>query len=89
MAIGTEVGDRFRRHILGPGDSKRLPASRRGVNGGGGGRFAEIRREEGAMMKKHAFGPTGRQVAVVGQGTWELERDAAAAITALRRGLDA
>ena len=41
------------------------------------------------MMKKHAFGSTGREVAVVGQGTWDLERDASAAIKALRRGLDA
>lgn len=40
-------------------------------------------------MKKRMFGPMGRQVAVVGQGTWDLERDAAAAIKALRRGLDA
>lgn len=41
------------------------------------------------MMKTHTFGPTRQQVAVVGQGTWDLERDAAGAITALRRGLDA
>ena len=40
-------------------------------------------------MKKRAFGPTGRQVAVVGQGTWDFERSGAAAIKALRRGLDA
>src|SRR6185312_12962284 len=40
-------------------------------------------------MRKHTFGPTGQPVAVVGQGTWDLERDASAAIAALRRGLDA
>jgi len=40
-------------------------------------------------MRTALFGPTGRQVAVVGQGTWQLERDdRARAITALRRGLD-
>jgi diketogulonate reductase-like aldo/keto reductase len=36
-----------------------------------------------------AFGTTGRQVACVGQGTWNIEAAAAAgAIAALRRGLD-
>jgi len=40
-------------------------------------------------MRKHTFGPTGQQVAVVGQGTWDLERSASAAIAALRRGVDA
>ncbi|MBW8877444.1 MAG: aldo/keto reductase [Acidobacteria bacterium] len=41
-------------------------------------------------MKKRTFGPTGEEVAVVGQGTWNLERDdRRAAIAALRRGLDA
>ena len=41
-------------------------------------------------MKQRTFGPTGRQVAVVGQGTWNLERDdRRAALAALRRGLDA
>jgi diketogulonate reductase-like aldo/keto reductase len=39
-------------------------------------------------MKHRAFGPTGKEVAVVGQGTWNLEKDAQAAVTALRRGLD-
>jgi diketogulonate reductase-like aldo/keto reductase len=33
------------------------------------------------------FGPTGRNVACVGQGTWKIEASAAA-IAALRRGLD-
>ncbi|HEV7504426.1 MAG TPA: aldo/keto reductase [Thermoanaerobaculia bacterium] len=40
-------------------------------------------------MKKRAFGPTGQQVSLVGQGTWDLERSGSAAIAALLRGLDA
>ncbi len=41
-------------------------------------------------MKQRIFGPTGQQVSVVGQGTWNMERDrGAAAVEALRRGLDA
>jgi diketogulonate reductase-like aldo/keto reductase len=41
-------------------------------------------------MKYRAFGPTSKQVALIGQGTWNLERDdRRAAIAALRRGLDA
>lgn len=40
-------------------------------------------------MKYHTFGPTGKEVSVVGQGTWNLERDdRRGAIAALRRGLD-
>jgi diketogulonate reductase-like aldo/keto reductase len=40
-------------------------------------------------MEQRQFGPAKRQVAVVGQGTWNLERaDRASAISALRRGLD-
>ncbi len=40
-------------------------------------------------MEHRIFGPTGRAVAVIGQGTWNLEQaDRAAAIGALRRGLD-
>src|SRR5258706_4817742 len=40
-------------------------------------------------MKNRAFGPTGKQVALIGQGTWNLERDdRRAAMAALRRGLD-
>ncbi|MHB8477062.1 MAG: aldo/keto reductase [Steroidobacteraceae bacterium] len=34
------------------------------------------------------FGSTGRRVAAVGQGTWKIEEAAAAAVAALRRGLD-
>lgn len=40
-------------------------------------------------MRFRRFGPTGRDVAIVGQGTWEIDesrRDLA--VTALRRGLD-
>jgi diketogulonate reductase-like aldo/keto reductase len=40
-------------------------------------------------MERHAFGPTRREVAVIGQGTWYNEGDdRAAALAALRRGLD-
>ncbi len=39
-------------------------------------------------MERRRFGPTGREVAVIGQGTWEIERDRASAIAALGRGLD-
>ena len=40
-------------------------------------------------MEMRRFGPTARPVAVIGQGTWEMEHERAAAIAALRRGLDA
>jgi diketogulonate reductase-like aldo/keto reductase len=40
-------------------------------------------------MKHIPFGPTRRSVAVIGYGTWDIENaDRAAAIAALRRGLD-
>jgi diketogulonate reductase-like aldo/keto reductase len=40
-------------------------------------------------MERRRFGPTKREVAIVGQGTWNLERaDRATALAALRRGLD-
>ncbi len=40
-------------------------------------------------MQQRTFGPTGRQVPVIGQGTWNMERDdRALAVAALRRGLD-
>jgi diketogulonate reductase-like aldo/keto reductase len=40
-------------------------------------------------MRTATFGPTGRAVPVVGQGTWQMERDDhARAVVALRRGLD-
>ncbi len=40
-------------------------------------------------MRQHPFGPTKRDVAVVGQGTWNLERATRkGAVAALRRGLD-
>jgi diketogulonate reductase-like aldo/keto reductase len=40
-------------------------------------------------METRRFGPLARPVAVIGQGTWEMEHERAAAIAALRRGLDA
>jgi diketogulonate reductase-like aldo/keto reductase len=40
-------------------------------------------------MKRRTFGPTHRDVAIVRQGTWNMERDDRGdAIAALRRGLD-
>ena len=41
-------------------------------------------------MRREPFGPTGVAVPVVGQGTWNMERDGGtAALAALRAGLDA
>ncbi|HXG62547.1 MAG TPA: aldo/keto reductase [Planctomycetota bacterium] len=39
-------------------------------------------------MDLRPFGPTGRDVPVVGQGTWRMELAPASAVAALRRGLD-
>ncbi len=40
-------------------------------------------------MERRRFGPTGREVAVIGQGTWNLDvGDRVAAVAVLRRGLD-
>ncbi len=40
-------------------------------------------------MERRPFGSTGREIAIIGQGTWYIdEADREAAITALRRGLD-
>jgi len=40
-------------------------------------------------MERHQFGPMGREVAIIGQGTWQIdESDRAGAVDALRRGLD-
>jgi len=40
-------------------------------------------------MEYRRFGPTGREVSVIGQGTWYIdEGDRATAVAALRRGLD-
>jgi diketogulonate reductase-like aldo/keto reductase len=39
-------------------------------------------------MERRRWGPTQRDVAVIGQGTWNSERDRASAVAALRRGLD-
>ena len=44
---------------------------------------------EGEIMEHRPFGSTQRQVAIIGQGTWNIEQaDADTAIAALRRGLD-
>lgn len=40
-------------------------------------------------MENRAFGSTGKEISVIGQGTWNMERDdRRGAIEALRRGLD-
>jgi len=39
-------------------------------------------------VERRRFGPIAQPVPVIGQGTWEMERDRAAAVAALRRGLD-
>jgi diketogulonate reductase-like aldo/keto reductase len=40
-------------------------------------------------MERHRFGPTGVDVPVIGQGTWQIEsRDRRAVVAALRSGLD-
>ena len=40
-------------------------------------------------MKQHPFGSKGPQVSVIGQGTWYIDHgDRAAAVSALRRGVD-
>jgi diketogulonate reductase-like aldo/keto reductase len=40
-------------------------------------------------MQHHPFGPTGRDVSTIGQGTWYIDRgDRPRAVAALRRGLD-
>ncbi len=42
-----------------------------------------------AQSRSHRFGPTGRDVAIVGQGSWHLEQDdRAKAVKAIRHGLD-
>ena len=40
------------------------------------------------MTAARPFGPTRRNVSAIGQGTWYIERDRAAAVAALRCGLD-
>src|SRR5262249_27441580 len=40
-------------------------------------------------MERRRYGPTGREVAVIGQGTWFIDSgNRATAVAALRRGLD-
>src|SRR4051812_6564082 len=51
----------------------------------------DVRRahDTGTIVRQQKFGATGASVPVVGQGTWYIDRgDRAAAIAALRRGLD-
>ncbi len=44
---------------------------------------------KGEGLRSRAFGPTGREVPILGQGTWSMEREnRAGCIAALRRGLD-
>ena len=44
---------------------------------------------EEKTMEQRPFGSTEREVAIIGQGTWNIEQaDAETAIAALRRGLD-
>jgi diketogulonate reductase-like aldo/keto reductase len=48
-----------------------------------------VRHSNGKAMQHRPFGSTQRQVAVIGQGTWNIEQaDADKAVAALRRGLD-
>ena len=40
-------------------------------------------------MERRSFGPIKREVAAIGQGTWQIEESSRpAAVAALRRGLD-
>lgn len=39
-------------------------------------------------METRTFGPTGLPIPVVGQGSWNMEKDAAGSVKALRRGID-
>ena len=39
-------------------------------------------------MRTHAFGRDGPSVGVIGQGTWQLERDRRRAVQALRCGVE-
>ncbi len=39
-------------------------------------------------MKTKAFGGTGREISVIGQGTWNMERDPKGSAAALRRGVE-
>ena len=51
--------------------------------------MAEAGTRRGTAMERRRFGRTGRDVAVVGQGTWAIdEDDRRTAVRALRRGLD-
>src|SRR5208282_22617 len=45
-------------------------------------------RWEASPLELRNFGPTGRRVAAIGQGTWQMEREPRAAAAALRRGIE-
>jgi diketogulonate reductase-like aldo/keto reductase len=56
---------------------------------GGAAHASPSRRRSTGTMERRRFGSTTRAVAVIGQGTWYIDRGArASAIAALRRGLD-
>ncbi len=50
-------------------------------------RMVKTRTLPRATMKRRAFGPTGEQVPVIGQGTWQV-RDTRHATQAIRRGME-
>ena len=54
----------------------------------GGGVASGARAHDATWMRTARFGAAGVDVAVVGQGTWNCERDRAGALRALRRGLE-
>src|SRR6202790_4047055 len=51
--------------------------------------IVRIHEARGEILRQKAFGSTGAQVSVIGQGTWYIDRgDRKGAIAALRRGVD-
>lgn len=62
---------------------------RQGLAEGQPGHNTNIIDVTGVDMKTHRFGSTGREVAVIGQGTWYIEQgNRKAAVAALQRGID-
>jgi diketogulonate reductase-like aldo/keto reductase len=51
-------------------------------------RGEKVAQKEESLVRERRFGALERPVAVIGQGTWQLGRDRAAAVAALRRGLE-
>src|SRR3984893_15265431 len=74
------------------GPDRRRAIARRGISRFRVGCFASPRNDEvntGGNMKQKIFGQNGPQVAVIGQGTWYIDRgDRKRAVAALRRGID-